>query len=73
MRWSIEQCFNEMKDQLGMDHVEARSWTAWHRHMLLVFIAYEFLLDVRLLVIDKKKADFIAKNGLDARRCFPSK
>lgn len=58
MRWPIEQCFNEMKDQLGMDHVEARSWTAWHRHMLLVFIAYEFLLEVRLLVTDQKKSPF---------------
>ena len=55
MRWPIEQCFNEMKDQLGMDHVEARSWKAWHRHMLLVFIAYEFLLDIRLRVVDQKK------------------
>jgi SRSO17 transposase len=67
MRWPIEQCFNEMKDQLGMDHVEARSWPAWHRHMLLVFIAYEFLLNVRLLVTDKKKSHFIVKNGLEPR------
>ncbi|MDO9565750.1 MAG: transposase [Candidatus Desulfaltia sp.] len=70
MRWPIEQCFKEMKDQLGMDHVEARSWKAWHRHMLLVFIAYEFLLDVRLLVLDKKKTYFITENGLDARHCI---
>src|SRR5665648_1257452 len=37
-----------------MDHYEFRSWTAWHRHMFLVFIASAFLLDIRLLVIDKK-------------------
>ena len=73
MRWPIEQCFNEMKDQLGMDHVEARSWPAWHRHMILVFIAYEFLLDVRLLVIDKKNPRIITKNGIDACRCITSK
>src|SRR5665648_801543 len=54
MRWPIEQCFNEAKDKLGMDHYEFRSWTAWHRHMFLVFIASAFLLDIRLLVIDKK-------------------
>jgi hypothetical protein len=60
MPWPIEQCFNGMKDQLGMDHVEARSWTAWHRHMLLVFIAYEFLLDIRLLVIDQKKKPILS-------------
>ena len=55
MRWPIEQCFNEAKDELGMDHYEFRSWTAWHRHMLSVFIASAFLLEIRLLVTDKKK------------------
>ncbi|MCR6546589.1 IS701 family transposase [Dehalobacterium formicoaceticum] len=55
MRWPIEQCFNEAKDELGMDHYEFRSWTAWHRHMLLVSIASSFLLEIRLQVIDKKK------------------
>jgi len=55
MRWPIEQCFNEAKDELGMDHYEGRSWTAWHRHMLLVFMASAFLLEIRLLVTIKKK------------------
>ena len=55
MRWPIEQCFNEAKDELGMDHYEGRSWAAWHRHMLLVFIASAFLLEIRLLVTIKKK------------------
>lgn len=73
MRWPIEQCFHEMKDQLGMDHVEARSWPAWHRHMLLVFIAYEFLLNVRLLVTDKKKSHFITKNGFEPRHRITEK
>jgi SRSO17 transposase len=30
--WSIEQCFKECKNNLGMDHFLARSWTAWKRH-----------------------------------------
>jgi len=54
MRWPIEQCFHEAKSELGMDHYEFRSWTAWHRHMLLVFIASAFLFEIRLLVKDKK-------------------
>ena len=48
MRWPIEQCFEECKDKLGMDHYEGRSWTGWHRHMLYVFLAHLFLLEVRL-------------------------
>lgn len=47
MRWPIEQCFEEGKSELGMDHYEHRSWQAWHRHMTFVFIAQLFLLRVR--------------------------
>jgi SRSO17 transposase len=43
MRWSIEQCFNECKDYLGMDHYEVRTWQGWRRHILLVFIAHLFV------------------------------
>ena len=47
MRWPIEQCFEEGKSELGMDHYEHRSWPAWHRHMTFVFMAQLFLLRVR--------------------------
>ena len=46
-RWSIEQCFQECKSYLGMGHYEARSYKAWHRHMLFVMMAHAFLLLVR--------------------------
>ncbi len=49
MRWPIEQCFQEGKDQVGMDHYEHRSWPAWHRHMTYVFLSLHFLLRMRLL------------------------
>ena len=48
MRWPIEQCFKEGKDQVGMDYYEHRSWPAWHRHMIYVFLALHFLLRIRL-------------------------
>lgn len=54
MRWPIEQCFLDGKDQLGMDHYEHRSWPAWHRHMLYVFLGLHFLL--RLRIQNKKNA-----------------
>ena len=47
MRWSIEQCFNECKDYLGMDHYESRSWVGWRRHMLLCLIAHLFINKLR--------------------------
>ena len=48
MRWSIEQCFHECKEYLGMDHYESRSWLGWRRHMLLCFIAHLFTIKLRI-------------------------
>jgi SRSO17 transposase len=49
MRWSIEQCFNECKEHLGMDHYEVRSWTGWRRHILFTLIAHLFIVKLRRL------------------------
>ena len=54
MRWPIEQCFQEGKSYLGMGNYEHRSWPAWHRHMIFVFLGLHFLLRMRLRY--KKKA-----------------
>jgi SRSO17 transposase len=54
-RWPIEQCFEDGKKHLGMDHYENRSWNGWHRHMLYVMLAMLFLLRLRLRF--KKNAD----------------
>lgn len=48
MRWPIEQCFQDGKSQVGMDHYEHRSWNAWHRHMIYVFLALHFLHRLRI-------------------------
>ncbi|MGI6317308.1 MAG: hypothetical protein ACOX1J_00965 [Dethiobacteria bacterium] len=48
MRWPIEQCFEECKSYLGMKDYETRSWIAWHRHMMYVFIAHLFITELRL-------------------------
>jgi SRSO17 transposase len=42
-RWWIEQSYRELKDELGLDHFEGRSWRGWHHHVVLVFLAYAFL------------------------------
>ena len=43
LRWTIEECFERAKSDLGLDHCEARSWHGWHRHMTLVMAAGAFL------------------------------
>jgi len=43
LRWTIEESFLRAKDDLGLDHCEARSWHGWHRHMSLVMAAAAYL------------------------------
>ncbi|MYD94337.1 MAG: IS701 family transposase [Chloroflexi bacterium] len=43
LRWTIEECFQRTKSDLGLDHCEARSWHGWHRHISLVMAAAAFL------------------------------
>ncbi len=61
MRWPIEQCFEECKSYLGMGDYEARSWPAWHKHMLFVMVAYLFTLEMRLHF--KKNTNFDNASG----------
>ena len=44
MRWPIETCFAEGKEELGMDHYKLRFWRGWHHHMTLVILAHHFLV-----------------------------
>jgi SRSO17 transposase len=47
LRWTIEECFQRAKDELGLDHCEARSWHGWHRHMTLCMAAAAFLASLQ--------------------------
>jgi SRSO17 transposase len=43
LRWRIERDFQELKDELGLDHYEGRSWRGFHHHGVLCIAAYAFL------------------------------
>jgi len=47
-RWVCEQAHQQMKQELGLDHFEGRSWHGLHHHALLVMIAYAFVQHLRL-------------------------
>src|SRR5271154_1133999 len=47
-RWVCEQAHQQLKEELGLDHFEGRSWTGLHRHALMTTIAYAFLQHRRL-------------------------
>jgi SRSO17 transposase len=48
LRWRIEHDYRELKDVLGLDHFEGRSYRGWHHHVTLVSIAHAFLTLERL-------------------------
>lgn len=43
-RWPVEQGYQQMKEELGLDHFEGRSWQGFHHHAAMVMLAYGFLL-----------------------------
>jgi SRSO17 transposase len=53
MRWPIESCFEEGKQELGMGDYQLRGWTGWHHHMTLVILAHFFLVSLKLRLKDK--------------------
>ena len=54
-RWVCEQAHQQLKEELGLDHFEGRSWTGLHRHALMTMIAHAFLQSRRLKAAGRKK------------------
>jgi SRSO17 transposase len=54
-RWVCEQAHQQLKEELGLDHFEGRSWQGLHRHALMTMIAYAFLQYRRLAAASRKK------------------
>jgi SRSO17 transposase len=46
-RWTVEQCFEEAKGEVGLDQYAVRSWTGWYRHITLAMWAYALLTVLR--------------------------
>ena len=54
-RWVCEQAHQQLKEEIGLDHFEGRSWQGLHRHALMTMIAYAFLQHRRLATAKRKK------------------
>jgi SRSO17 transposase len=54
-RWICEQAHQQLKEELGLDHFEGRSWQGLHRHALMTMIAYAFLQHRRLNTARREK------------------
>lgn len=48
IRWAIEQCFEETKTELGMDHYEVRKYAGWNHHILTCMLGHFFLWHLKI-------------------------
>jgi SRSO17 transposase len=70
-RWICEQAHQQLKEELGLDHFEGRSWQGLHRHALMTMIAYAFLQYRRLKTTRRKKKNQRAAAATDIARRAP--
>lgn len=66
-RWVCEQAHQQLKEELGLDHFEGRSWTGLHRHALMTLIAFAFLQNQRLAAAGREKKTRPAASAEPAR------
>jgi SRSO17 transposase len=48
LRWTVEECFEVAKQEVGLDDYEVRSWHGWYRHITLAMLALAFLVAMRV-------------------------
>jgi SRSO17 transposase len=56
-RWSVESCFREAKEELGLDHYEVRGWRCLHRHFYLTQLSHLFCARMRQTFDDATPRD----------------
>ena len=62
-RWTVENCFEAAKQEVGLDEYEVRSWTGWHRHITLACLAHAFLTAMTAQAAEKGDATCVDARG----------
>jgi len=57
-RWAIEQHYQDLKTELGLDHFEGRSYPGWQHHLAISAVAYAFLQTERMRPRDGPRLTF---------------
>jgi SRSO17 transposase len=57
-RWTVEECLETGKGEVGLDQYEVRKWTSWYRHVTLALLAHAYLT-----VLRAQDADTTAQKG----------
>jgi SRSO17 transposase len=68
-RWTIEDCLEQAKGEVGLDEYEVRKWDGWHRHTTLSLLAHAYLAVVRSVAEHEEGA---GKRGISNRATTPS-
>ena len=67
-RWKIEQGYQQMKEELGLDHFEGRTYRGFHHHAALVMLAFGFLALEQLRAKQEQKAPPVGARKKSAYR-----
>ncbi len=64
-RWTIEECFEAGKQEVGLGDYEIRSWHGWYRHITLAMLALAFLAALRAKLSHEAEPDKKGSSELD--------
>jgi SRSO17 transposase len=57
LRWRVERDYQEMKQEVGLDHYEGRSWRGFHHHAALCAVAHGFIVLRRAIFSPEHNVD----------------
>lgn len=55
-RWHVEECFQQAKNEAGLDHYQVRSWRAWYAHVTLSMLALAWLAATKAIATKGESA-----------------
>ncbi len=55
-RWRVEECFQQAKNEAGLDHYQVRTWRAWYAHITLSMLALAWLAGTKALAAKGESA-----------------
>ena len=71
-RWACEQAHQQLKEELGLDHFEGRTWGGLHHHALMTMISFAFLQHLRLREVRRRGENGAAGQRTTATTHSPS-
>lgn len=66
-RWRVERCFQDQKQEVGLDQWEGRRWLGLKRHLILTSVSYLFLAGVREQLRGGKSGDHCVPSAYSGR------